>query len=275
FQLTRLSDGQQWTVGDGTIVDGFRLDIGTPAAAAGNRFLLQPVAAAGLGMRRVLDDPKGLAAASPVNATLGLANGGTAGVAELRTASAALNPNLTATLTFGPGGAYTYSLVDSSGALPTTTGSGTWAAGQPIALNGWELQLSGVPANGDSLTVQKTAFVGGDNRNANAMLALRDAMLVGKRVLPDGSAGGGETVTDAYASLLANIGVRVQGSGLAADMSARIASDALSAKTAGAGVNLDEEAARLIQFQQNYQAAAKMLQVAQTVFDTLLQVTSN
>ena len=38
------------------------------------------------------------------------------------------------------------------------------------------------------------------------------------------------------------------------------------------GVNLDEEAARLIQYQQSYQAAAKMLQVAQSVFDTLLQI---
>ena len=38
-------------------------------------------------------------------------------------------------------------------------------------------------------------------------------------------------------------------------------------------VNLPEEAARLIQFQQSYQAAAKMLQVAKDVFDTLLQTT--
>ena len=37
------------------------------------------------------------------------------------------------------------------------------------------------------------------------------------------------------------------------------------------GVNLDEEAANLIQFQQSYQAAAKVLQIAQQVFDTLLQ----
>ena len=46
------------------------------------------------------------------------------------------------------------------------------------------------------------------------------------------------------------------------------------ATSANSGVNLDEEAARLIQFQQSYQAAAKMLQVAQSLFDTLLQVTA-
>ena len=43
------------------------------------------------------------------------------------------------------------------------------------------------------------------------------------------------------------------------------------ARSGEVGVNLDEEAARLIQFQQSYQAAAKMLQIGQTLFDTLLQ----
>ena len=59
---------------------------------------------------------------------------------------------------------------------------------------------------------------------------------------------------------------------LAAEQSASIAGDAKAAVSEKSGVNLDEEAARLIQYQQSYQAAAKMLQVAQTVFDTLLQI---
>ena len=82
----------------------------------------------------------------------------------------------------------------------------------------------------------------------------------------------GQTVTDAYASALANVGVRVQSAKLSADQSASIAADAKTAQTSKAGVNLDEEAARLIQYQQSYQAAAKMLQVAQQVFESLLQL---
>ena len=74
------------------------------------------------------------------------------------------------------------------------------------------------------------------------------------------------------ASALASIGVRVQSASAAADQSAAIASDAKTAEAAKSGVNLDEEAARLIQYQQSYQAAAKMLQIAQSVFDTLLQI---
>ena len=62
----------------------------------------------------------------------------------------------------------------------------------------------------------------------------------------------------------------MQGARTAADISAGVAADAKAARDNTSGVNLDEEAARLIQYQQSYQAAAKILQVAQTVFDALL-----
>jgi flagellar hook-associated protein 1 FlgK len=79
------------------------------------------------------------------------------------------------------------------------------------------------------------------------------------------------TITDAYASAISDIGVRVQGSKAATTISSGVATAAETARANAAGVNLDEEAARLIQFQQSYQAAAKILQVAQAVFDTMLQ----
>ena len=52
-----------------------------------------------------------------------------------------------------------------------------------------------------------------------------------------------------------------------------MAAQADATRSAKSGVNLDEEAARLIQYQQSYQAAAKILQIAQSVFDTLLDAT--
>ena len=58
-----------------------------------------------------------------------------------RAVSTSINPNLTATITFTDDiGNYSYSLVDTTGALPTVNGTGTWIAGQPIALNGFELR---------------------------------------------------------------------------------------------------------------------------------------
>ena len=187
--------------------------------------------------------------------------------------SPSLNPNLTATITFTDNiGGYNYSLVDTTGALPTVNGSGTFVAGQPISLNGFELDLTGVPKQNDVIAVAKTAFPAGDNGNANAMLALRDAGIVGQRSSAGVVTSAGVNIIDAYAGALASIGVSVQSAGLAADQSASIASDAKTAVSEKSGVNLDEEAARLIQYQQSYQAAAKMLQVAQTVFDSLLQI---
>jgi flagellar hook-associated protein 1 len=275
YKLTRLGDGTSQTVTNGSVVDGFRIDIAAPAPAARDRFLLQPVSPATRTITRALDDPKGIAAASPVTATFAPANAGTAALASLVAVSPSINPNLTATLTFTDNvGGYSYSLVDTTGALPTVNGTGTWVAGQPIALNGFELNLSGVPKQNDVVSVAKTAFPAGDNGNANALLALRDAGIVGQR-----SAGGvvtapGVNVVDAYASALASVGVTVQSASSAADQSASIAADAKNAVAEKAGVNLDEEAARLIQYQQSYQAAAKILQVAQSVFDSLLQAGS-
>ncbi|MDE2093874.1 MAG: flagellar hook-associated protein FlgK, partial [Burkholderiales bacterium] len=113
-----------------------------------------------------------------------------------------------------------------------------------------------------------TVSVASNNGNALAFSQLGTAGIV--------SAGGtgSQTITDAYASALANIGVRVQSGTTSASISSAAASQAESARSGKAGVNLDEEAARLIQFQQSYQAAAKILQVAQSVFATMLQTVS-
>jgi flagellar hook-associated protein 1 FlgK len=271
YKLTRLSDNTSQTVTNGDVVDGFRIDIAAPPPAPRDRFLLEPVTPSIRTIASALSDPNGIAAASPVTATVAATNTGTAAIASLTATSPSLNPNLTATVTFTDDlGDYSWSLVDTTGALPTTTGTGTWTAGQPIALNGFALQLSGVPKNGDVLTVAKTTVPAGNNGNANALLALRDATIVGQNA----AGTGGANVTDAYASTLAAIGVRVQSASLAASQSAAVASDAKTAVANSSGVNLDEEAARLMQFQQSYQAAAKILQVAQTVFDSLLQASS-
>ena len=147
--------------------------------------------------------------------------------------------------------------------------------GQPIALNGYQLSLNGVPANGDTITVAKTAHPESNNGNALAMVGLRDETFVGRDMQIDGSLQNGETATDAYASVLANVGVRVQSAKTASTISQATSDQADDAVADKSGVNLDEEAGRLIQFQQGYQAAAKVLQVAQAIFDTLLQMASH
>jgi flagellar hook-associated protein 1 FlgK len=231
-------------------------------AATNDRFLLQPVATAAQSMRSVLADPRGIAAAAPFTASVGTGNAGTASVASLVATNPAYNGALSTTISFtSASGDYSWSMSDGS------SGTGIWTAGMPISLNGYALSLDGVPKSGDTFDVAPTVQVAANNGNALAFSRLGSAGIV---------AGGsisatGQTITDAYASVLANVGVRVQGGKTAADISGAAASQAESARANKAGVNLDEEAARLIQFQQSYQAAAKILQVAQQVFDTMLQ----
>jgi flagellar hook-associated protein 1 len=266
--LLRKSDGLLRAVADGDEVDGFRIDFGTPPPQAGDRFLLQPVGRAANDMRRLLDDPRDLAAASPLVATAATANSGTVQVSALAITTSPLPvAGASARISFtNDSGDYTWDLVDGANNV-LASGSGSWQPGQPIPappqdINGFSLQLSGVPRNGDELLVEPTpaSAMASNNGNAVALLALRDSPIVD-----------GRSASESWGLAMADIGVRVQSSRSASEISAAVATQTEFSRSSKAGVNLDEEAARLIHFQQSYQAAAKMLQVAQSLFDTLLQ----
>ena len=286
--ITRLVDGQPSTNpadslsfnGASATFQGMKVDFGTPPPQPGDRFVLQTVSRAANGMQLLLRDPRDLAAASPLVASAAAANTGTAASAGLQvTASPLPFPGMTTRLTFVDNAAadplnpvaYTYAILAADGSV--VGGDATprpWVAGGSIPgnsgdINGFSLQLSGVPRPGDSIDIAPTsaATLQTNNGNALAMLALRDAALM------DGKPPG-----DGYAQAIADIGSRVQTAGSASGISTAVAGQAEQARSSASGVNLDEEAARLIQFQQSYQAAAKMLQVAQSLFDTLLSTAS-
>ena len=196
-----------------------------------------------------------LAVASPVAASAGLANQGSLTLQTLLPQQAGVNLTQTVTLTFTGSGSF-----DVSGAGTGNPSGVAYVPGQAISYNGWALTLKGSPQVGDTYTVQANAYPAIDAGNGHAMLAIRDLALF------DGAA-----TTDGYASLMSEFGVRVQSTGFASAVSGSIAAHAVADNAALVGVNLDEEAAKLLQYQQAYQASAKILQVAQTVFDSLIQ----
>ena len=100
-----------------------------------------------------------------------------------------------------------------------------------------------------------------NNQNALALQQLGSSAMVA-----------GVSFTDYFSQVIADVGVRVQTAETRAEVSAGVAAQAQQELGSVTGVNLDEEAAKLIQYQQSYQAAAKVLQVAQKVFDTLLSM---
>lgn len=273
YTLVRLSDGLTRNIADGDEVDGFTINIGSPDLASTDSLLLRPCGMGATDMRCILDDPSGIAASSPVTAVLDPLNKGTATVGSLKVLNNTIDPNQTATINFSSDtGDYDWELRDKDTGALLSSGSATWTAGEPIEVNGFALSLNGVPKAGDKVTVSKTQFPATNNGNALQMFALRDEQFVGRTIKQDGSIAEGATITDAYASVMADIGVRVQSAKTSAEISSTAAESALQNMSSKTGVNLDEEAARLIQFQQGYQAAAKVLQVAQQVFDTMLQL---
>jgi flagellar hook-associated protein 1 FlgK len=277
WQVTRLSDGLMRSVRSGEEIDGFRIEAGSPAPLGDDKFLLQPATRAGVDMAARLTDPRDIAAASPLTATVGTANTGTAQIGALTITSGNVDRQLTAAITFtDASGGYTWELRDRSSNALMSSGTGTWTPGSAIPsapdadINGFALTLQGVPALGDTLNVAMTTNVAANNGNALALATLRDQALVGRSLQPDGSIAGGGSATDAYAAAMADIGVRVQGAGAIAEISGSMAVQAEQTRSSEVGVNLDEEAAMLIAYQQSYQAAAKVLQIAQSIFDTLL-----
>ncbi|MEO8248387.1 MAG: flagellar hook-associated protein FlgK [Burkholderiales bacterium] len=259
LDITRLSDGKSTHLAGPTPVqiDGLTIDELAGAAAVGDSFLLEPFATAAGRMSMALTSPIELAMANPVEARIGTGNSGSAAIRSL--AAVAPDPNLTATVTL------TFSAAGSFDVVGAGTGNPTgqpYVAGQPISFNGWTVTLAGTPKPGDTVTIQAaTSAYGSFNAgNAQTLLALRD------KALFDGA-----PLSDGYAGLMGQIGAHAQGAKYAADISSSIASNLETERSNVAGVNLDEEAAKLLQYQQAYQASAKMIQIAQNVFDSLLR----
>lgn len=281
--------------------DGLRLSFGAAAVpAVGDRFVVTPYSAASRSVSVAFTSPKELAMARPITAEADTDNKGALTLQSLYTRSVPTTPGPNVSLVFLTSNQYIrtddnyytgsqleaaitaglkagdpvydaavldYQTNATAGELYTyTPGSAIEANGRstnlpfdPTTEWGWSLTLKGVPAPGDSFTVKTNPYTQLDAANAQAMMDLRDVQLFDKAPLTDG-----------YASLIADIGTKTLGAKQAAAVSGQIAVSIEQDRTAVSGVNLDEEAARLLQFQQAYQAAGKAMQVAQTLFDTLM-----
>ena len=258
YVVTRLSDGQVFQpVVDGQAIDGFAITIGPTPPAAGESFRLKPVSAAAADLSVLLRSPRGVAAANPVTAQVLAANTGTASVraVEIVAAPAAGYQPLMVNFIDDLGA---YEIVDAGN---LRLASGNFVAGQPITYDGIALQLSGLARNGDQVQLNPTTHPAASNGNAVRFDNLASLGLID-----------GVSVADAHANTLSVLGSQLQGANAAADTSETVAGRAAADLSGVVGVNLDEEAARLIQYQQAYQAAAKVLQSAQSLLDTILSL---
>ena len=279
--LTRMSDGKVFNatstpplnmgnLATGFDADGLRFIVPAAtlaAAVSGNSMLFKPFSTAASEIEALVHNPDELAAASALTANINKNNTGKlqltqVGANDFTAIPAAQDP---VRLTFDGAGQVTYQIYDHL--------SSTWSAasapmdytpGQPITINGWSITLTGTPAAGDTVDVANALDFGEAFRlnagNAGAFLDLRD-----KKVFDEGT-----TLSDGFSAAMAVVGTRTQSVQLAEKLSSTVAKNLEMDRTAVSGVNLDEEAARLLQYQQAYQASSKVIQIAQSLFDSVL-----
>lgn len=267
YQLTRVSDNLVRTYASlPQTVDGFSIDLGAWSPAAGDTVTIRPVRDAALGFSTAVTDVRALAIAAPIRSSGALANKGQA----LIEAGAVVGPpptnaNLANTVTISFTSATTYDVLDVTAATTLATGV-AYVAGDDISYNGWTTQIRGTPAAGDAFTVEANVNGVGDSRNASLIGALQT------RNTMNADSGGSATSTylGAYSQLVSGIGSKSNEVAAIGATQQSLADQSNTALQSVAGVNLDEEAANLLRYQQAYQAAAKVLEVAGKLFDEVL-----
>lgn len=258
YTLTRLSDNVSWTSAAPSFnQDGLAITLSGTPPADGDTFMVEGVRGGARMLGVAITQTGEIAAASPVRVSAASGNTGTIGVDALDVVGPARNPALTNATTITFTSATTYNISDG---VTTLTGQ-TYTPGQPISFNGWKLDLHGTPASGDQLNIANNVGGVGDNRNALALSALQSGALLD-----------GGQLASAFSAVVARVGSETQNAESFGAAQDSILQDALNAESSVSGVNLDEEASRLIQYQQQYQAAAKVIATARAIFDEVLSI---
>jgi flagellar hook-associated protein 1 FlgK len=302
YTVRRVSDGTSFGPFDMTVVpaaefDGISLNVASGTFAAGDRFRIMPTRNAGESIRADMKRPEELAFAAPLKSQTSPANIGTGVISQptLKTEIDIYDPvaqtDLETSLrnapplriVMGAGGGTTqgYDVVDINGnvidtgvivpgqnntltiTVPTTAGP----PAVPVPFD-YEVTISGRPQAGDNFSVSFNTNGVSDNRNALKLIDLQNRATIG--INPLAPATTGSSFTDAYGDLVERVGTLTSQARVDGEATGAILKQATDNRDSVSAVNLDEEAAKLIQFEQYYQASAQIIQVARSLFDTLI-----
>lgn len=171
------------------------------------------------------------------------------------------DPNLRNSVTINFTSATTFDVTDAvNGVLAVGV---NYAAGGAISYNGWTVQIAGIPATNDTFTVGPNTNGVNDNRNGLLLAGLQT-----KNTLANGKA----SYQGTYSQMVSMVANKTNEADVNSKAQQNLLDQATQAQQALSGVNLDEEAANLMRYQQAYQASGKMIQIAGTLFDTLLSL---
>lgn len=285
YAITNLSTGATKTPLSTTdTFEGLSIDLSATTLTAPGSALIQPTRFMARDIAMAISDPREIAAGCPVISNVPTTNSGTGKVSGIvmndvggpsipgstlltgwnlemmyddstkeltltSTGGASISP---ATLSFDPA-------TDSSGKTFTVTDS-----------SGFEFSFtfSGTPQNGDTFNLNRTEAGVADNRNANLLVALQTSKLLFSNSAGDPSA----TMDSAYSQLVNKVGNKTHEAQTNEATQTTLYGQACEARDALSAVNLDEEAANLIRYQQAYQASGRVMSIAQRLFDEIISI---
>lgn len=269
YRLTRISDNQVQNFATlPQTVDGMTIAIGSWAPNANDSILIEPTRGGARNIAVAFSDARLIAAAAPIRTSAALANTGTAAVTAGTVngpppTNAALQHKVTITFT----SANTFDVVDVTAA--TTLASGVaYATGTDISYNGWTMKISGNPAKDDVFTVDTNSAGVSDSRNAGLLGALQTTSTMAGSATSAASA----TYQSAYSQIVSAVGSKANEVEAIGAAQQGLADRASTAQQSLSGVNLDEEAANMLRYQQAYQASAKIIAIAGKIFDEILSL---
>jgi flagellar hook-associated protein 1 FlgK len=295
YQLIRLSDNSSTIINgvagaQSIVVDGFSLDI--PLSTQSNlaledKFYISPTRGGSTDINVVMSRVQELAYAAPIVSDAAIGNTGdgliSAGrmLAIVDDADIALSPAnpiysspgvLAGEVLIQFDSPTSYTVYENSNrTAPEILFTGTITPGQENSIFGndigdanfigFQLEINGRPDAGDEYTISLNTNGSSDNRNAIALGALRNQDILD---------GGSSNFENTYGSLIERVGTTAAQAKISIEAAESLLQQSQANRDALSGVNLDEEAANLIKFEQTYNAAAQVINIARQLFDTLL-----
>ncbi len=271
YNLARVTNGVVTPISSSSTfpagVDGVSLSL-AGTMVAGDSFLIRPTVDGAKAFGVAISDTSLIAAAAPIRTAAVSTNTGTGGISAGTVDAAYPSTPLATTVTLS----FTSSTnLNASTAVTVTSGgtSATYAAGASVpytagatmSFGGISFTLNGAPASGDSFTIDPNTGGVGDNRNALLLGALQTSNTL---------AGGTTTYQGGYSQLVSSVGNKTNELNVSSTASGNLLTSMVQAQQSVSGVNLDEEATNLLRYQQAYQAAGKVMQIASQLFNTLL-----
>ncbi len=292
YRITRQSDGTTFsgaernvTLADGSTWDGKSMPVtidgvefNADGLVAGDSLVLKPLGEVASSLKVLITDPNKIAAALTVRTGAGENNVGSGQISQgslvaLNNPDATIPsvpPNLELTvqvdgagdLVVAPNRTVTVTYTDGTTKTVDSPDTFAYEEGMTIALGSFTFNITGKPQAGDTFYVEPNTGGTGDNRNMLSLASLQDSRTMN----------GTTTYQGAYSQLVNRVGAKTRELEILSTSTATLLNEIYEEQQSESGVNLDEEAINLMRYQQNYNAATKVLQTANEMFDSILAI---